>query len=214
MLLSACLRRPVRCDGRRIGRLDDVGVAAGAGEPVVAGVVVGRHGHPPAWVPWSAVDELGPAGVELAAWEPSAVPTGVLLGRDVLDAQLLDIAGRRVVRVGDVDLEPPPDGAGLVVTGVEAGLDSVARRLGLRRAAAHLPVLSVPWRDLHLPAHPGATLTIDTARPALARLSGAEHRRLAARLPAHAVAGLLRAPRDRVPRRFPTHILRRRRARP
>ena len=157
MLLSACLRRPVRLDGRRIGRLDDVGVTAGDGEPVVAGVVVARHGQAPAWVPWSAVAELGPAGVVLDAWEPAPVPPGVLLGRDVLDAQLLDIAGRRVVRVGDVDLERPAGGAGLVVTGVEAGLDSVARRLGLRRLAARLPVLSVPWRELHLPAHPGAT---------------------------------------------------------
>jgi hypothetical protein len=113
-----------------------------------------------------------------------------------------------VVRVGDVHLRVA-DGAARVLS-VEVGLDSVLRRLGLSRLARRVPRNAVAWPDLHLPLHPGAALTIDAAAPALKRLSAAERARLAARLPAHAAAAILRAPRHLVPHRFPTHVLRRR----
>jgi magnesium transporter len=210
VLLSACLGAPVVRGGRRIGELDDLGAAPAGPAPVLTGIVVHRRGNPPAWVAWREVEELLVDRVVLASGgNLEAVPASVLLARDVLDAQIIDLAGRRVVRVGDVRLHVPKGSAG--IQSVEAGLDSVLRRLGLERLARRAPRHVIAWTDLHLPAHPGAALTLDAAAPALAQLSDAERARLAARLPAHAAAAL-RPPRHLVPHRFPTHVLRRRRA--
>jgi len=197
--------------GRRIGELADVGTAPGSPAPDVTGVVVRRRGSAPAWVAWGEVERLDGDGVVLASGAAlEAPPAVVLLARDVLDAQLVDLAGQRVVRVGDVRLRAA-DGA-LRIEGVDAGLDSVLRRLGMARLARRAPRHAIAWGDLHLPAHPGAALSIERAAPALERLSSAERERLASRLPTHVATTLLRAPRHRIPHRFPTHVLRRRRA--
>jgi hypothetical protein len=213
VLLTSCLGAPVERSGSRIGELADLGIAAASPVPVVTGVVVRHRGSPPAWVAWREVQRLHGDGVVLASGATlEALPAAVLLARDVLDAQLVDLAGRRVVRVGDVRLRLT-DGAAHV-EGVDAGLDSVLRRLGLARLARRAPTHAIAWTDLHLPAHPGAALSLDHAVPALGRLSSAERGRLASRLPAQVAADLLRAPRHLVPHRFPTHLVRRRRAPP
>jgi hypothetical protein len=207
VLLSACLGVPVVRGGLQIGELADVGAAPAGPAPLVTGIVVRTHGRPLAWAAWSDVERMEPHGVSLASdAELRPMPVAILLARDVLDAQLVDVAGRRVVRVGDLDLDVTRRRA--TVERVEVGLDSVLRRLGLRRLARHAPRRTIAWRDVHLPVHPGAALTIDSAAPALARLSIDERARLAARLPPRAT----RIPRHLVPHRFPTHVLRRRRA--
>jgi len=211
VLLSACLGAPVVRGGRRIGELVDLGAAPAGPAPVVTGIVVHRRRRPPAWVAWREVEQLLADRVVLTSGaDLEAVPAGVLLARDVLDAQLVDLAGRRVVRVGDVRLHVSEGSAG--VQGVEAGLDSVLRRLGLERLARRAPRHAIAWTDVHLPALPGAALTLDAVAPALAQLSDAERAQLAARLPAHAAPATLRPTRHLVPHRFPTHVLRRRRA--
>lgn len=211
MLLSSCLGAPVVQGGRRIGRLGDLGTAPGEPAPAVTGVVVNRRGEPPAWAAWDAVQRLDEDGVVLAPEAALEAPRAeVLLARDVLDAQLVDLSGRRVVRVGDVRLRL--DDRALYVEGVDAGLDSVLRRLGLARLARRAPRDAIAWADLHLPAHPGAALSLERAAPALERLEAPERVRLAARLPGHIASTLLRVPRHRIPHRFPTHVLRRRRA--
>lgn len=210
--MSACLAKPVTRGGRHVGAVADLGAVAGAPEPLVTGLLVHRRGAPAAWVAWRDVEALDDAGARLADDAGfGAAPEGVLLARDVLDAQLLDILGRRVVRVGDIDLRR--DGRTLYVEGVEVGLDSVLRRAGLRRLARHAAPRRIPWHELHLPAHPGATLTFDAAAPALERVSHADRLRLAGRMPAHLAARVWRAPHDHVPHRFPTHVLRRPRRR-
>lgn len=66
--------------------------------------------------------------------------TALLLGRDVLDTQVFDIAGKRLARVGDVRLEE--DQGTLRAVGVEVGVGAVMRRLGLlalRGAGTRIP---------------------------------------------------------------------------
>jgi hypothetical protein len=210
LLLSACLRAPVIRDGSRIGELADLGAAPTGSTPLVTGLVVARRHEPSAWADWRAVQRLAPDGVVLGSGAAvGPVPSGVLLARDVLDAQLVDVAGRRVVRVGDVDLRITGDSAR--VEGVEVGLDSVLRRLGLRRLAHRAPRRTIPWSNMHLPARPGAALSLDSAKATLAQLSDTDRARLAARLPVPAEAHL-RPPRHLIPHRFPIHLRRRRRA--
>ena len=101
---------------------------------VVALRISGR-GAEPIDVPWGQVDALEADGaVRLRAMPAEGVTDGELLHlrRDVLDAQIVDISGRRVVRVGDVELAGDRE---LTVVAVDAGSASVLRRLGLRRLA-------------------------------------------------------------------------------
>lgn len=209
MLLSACLGATVTRGERHVGTLVDLGAAPRGRHPVVEGVVV-EHGRRRAWATWSEVVELTPHAVVLApAARLVAPPDTVLLARDVLDAQLVDVSGRRVVRVGDVDLRVEQ---GLLhVVGVEAGLDSVLRRLGLRALAQRAPRHRIAWGEVHLPAHPGSALTVQSAAPALERMTPHERARIASRLAPRAAAAL-RVPRHLVRHRYPTHALRRRRA--
>jgi hypothetical protein len=211
VLLTTLLGAPIYRGGRHVGKLVDLAAARRGPTPVIIGLVVERRRGSHVWVPWGEVRELEPHRVVLDDAAPlDRVPGGVLLARDVLDAQLVDLAGRRVVRVGDVDLRRA--GARMYVDAVEVGLDAVLRRLGLRALADRAPRQRVAWGDVHLPAHPGAALTLRDP-PAVGRLSARDRARLASRLPPRAAAAL-RVPRQFVPHRFPTHVVRRRRASP
>lgn len=102
-------------DGRRV---EDVLVEpVGAAWPL-RGVIVDGEPHAVGW-----------AGGGVAAGGPID-PAGLLaLGRDVLDRQVVDVNGRRVVRVGDIAIAEI-DGA-LSAVALEVGLRPALRRIGL-----------------------------------------------------------------------------------
>ncbi len=93
----------------------------------------------------------------------------ILLGRDVLDTQVVDVVGARLARVADVVLARTPDGR-LEVLGVEVGFDGVLRRLrlGPRRGPSGEDVLA--WSDLHLTSERGHAVQLATPRAAVHRL--------------------------------------------
>jgi CBS domain-containing protein/sporulation protein YlmC with PRC-barrel domain len=77
------------------------------------------------------------------------------IGRDLLDQQIIDVNGRKVVRVTDVTMEVRKDGARdtLSVMDVDIGLRSIFRRLcqgvvppqWVRRLQRRIPPNSIPW---------------------------------------------------------------------
>jgi len=72
------------------------------------------------------------AVTEAAAWEHFSPSDGLLLlKRDLLDQQIIDIHGRKVVRVNDVELESTPiDGhLQISVVAVDVGARGAVRRL-------------------------------------------------------------------------------------
>lgn len=81
----------------------------------------------------------------------------LLLERDLLDQQIIDVDGRKVVRVNDVELawETAPDGeaiAGLKIEKVEVGLRGASRRLlkglpptAVESIATRFPARVIPW---------------------------------------------------------------------
>jgi flagellar motility protein MotE (MotC chaperone)/sporulation protein YlmC with PRC-barrel domain len=141
--------------GRRVGRVDDLLVDSSRG---VVDRVVLRSGRRRTWVRWEGVETFSPETrrVELAegaAPEPVDGQASELLHlkRDVLDRQIIDIQGRKVVKVNDILLEPA---AGrLVLKRVEVGLGGAVRRLlagivrpmVVRRIADGLSERSIPW---------------------------------------------------------------------
>jgi CBS domain-containing protein/sporulation protein YlmC with PRC-barrel domain len=112
MYLTRLLGRPVR-DGRGtpFARVHDLLVRPSAHEPYppVDAVIV-RLQRRDLFIPWQQVAEYARTGVSLrstrVSLEPFARRPGeLLLAEDVLDHQLIDLNGRRVVRTSDIWLE-------------------------------------------------------------------------------------------------------------
>ena len=154
--LSEVLGLPVfDADGSRAGRVDDLRVDSHRG--IVDCLVLRVRGNVCS-VPWSAVGSFSPehrrvALVEsavLATWSGGVADT-ICLKRDVLDRQIIDTQGRKVVRVNDIALETAGDL--LVLRRVEVGLAGAVRRLLagvisprlLRRLADGLSQQGIPW---------------------------------------------------------------------
>lgn len=154
--LSEVLRIPVvGVDGARTGRVDDLRVDSHRG--TVDRVLVRSRGGLKA-VPWAAVESFSPENrrvvlVADAVPEPwtGPVPETLCLKRDVLDRQIIDTQGRKVVRVNDISLEAAH--GDLVLKRVEVGLAGAVRSMLagvlrprlLRRLADGLSQQGIPW---------------------------------------------------------------------
>ena len=168
--------------GPVIGRLIDLTVLLDDdhGPQLVEHLVVGRRGAPAQLLPWSAVARLEAGAPVLAAGATGTAVDAmagneILLARDVLDTQVVDVAGQRLARVADVvlALAGGAGGAGrtgLEVVGVEVGFGAVLRRLGLRRMTPARTEDVVAWSDLHLTSERGHTVQLAAARSAVHRL--------------------------------------------
>ncbi len=80
----------------------------------------------------SAIDGGIRASTAAAEWTPADGSEGLLLlSRDLLDQQVIDVHGRKVVRVNDVDFyrEVAQNRAVLKVSGVDVGARGAVRRL-------------------------------------------------------------------------------------
>jgi magnesium transporter len=154
--VSEVLGLPVfDAEGTRLGRLDDIRV-----DPIlnrVDGLLV-KQRKMTVFFAWSAVETFSPelrriVIAEHGAPQPinSTDSEAVLVKRDVLDQQIIDTQGRKVVRVNDILLDTV--GAELVLRRVEVGLAGAVRRILagflsprlVRQVAAGLSERSIPW---------------------------------------------------------------------
>jgi CBS domain-containing protein len=136
--LAGVLGRPVRNQrGEDIGRLDDVVARWADGQmyPAVSGLVV-RVGSRRAFIPASVVDRIGHSEVVLRSSrldlrDVIRRPGEVLLAKDVLDHQLVDVEGVQVIRAADLYLAEVLGRIRLV--GADVSTATLLRRLGPRR---------------------------------------------------------------------------------
>jgi magnesium transporter len=181
--LTALLGIPVTdAQGQLRGRLKDIAVATGPEAGRVAGLVLkSRSGL--SIVPSHEVIET-PAGTLELRTASALVPLKdegiyLFLQRDLVDRQIIDINGRKVVRVNDVDLEWTGQGEThlLRVVEVEVGLRGAFRRVfkGLLPRAS-LESLSRKFRYKGIPWHFVDVIEVDPARRVKLRI---EHERLA-----------------------------------
>ena len=132
--LSRLIGRPVRDSGAdAIGAIDDLIVAVGTSHPPVTGLVV-RTGRRRIYLPWSSVERLDASGVRLSTERIDIArftkrKDEILLKADLLDKQIVDIDGRKVVRANDVLLDFVEGAMRLVA--VDVGAAGLLRRLGL-----------------------------------------------------------------------------------
>jgi hypothetical protein len=155
-----------------------------------------RHRRGCTLVAWTAVDPatMGAARIRLTSAPGETGIEGLaadelLLVRDVLDTQIVDVVGHRVNRVGDVLLDRYDHH--LRAVAVEVGASSVLRRLGLGRGAARPD--AIDWQDLHLTSDRGHTVQLATTTAALHRLDPVELAELVARLPSDDAVEVLAA---------------------
>jgi magnesium transporter len=138
----------------------------------------------------SAIDANVHTSTNSADWPAANGSEGLfLLERDLLDQQVIDINGRKVVRVNDVDLqidagrEAGQAHAVLRVTSVDIGARGAVRRLlrGLApRAALHLllqkiPPRTIPWTFVDLiETDPARRIKLKISHEGLAKLHPAD----------------------------------------
>lgn len=180
LFLSRLLGRDVLVDGGIDGavvarladltvRLDDTG-----GPQRVERLLVSRRGAAAELISWDAVRRFE-AGRPVLAAEAASAPLAdlgdneILLGRDVLDTQVVDVAGQRLARVADVVLALTSH-TRLEVVGVEVSFSAVLRRLGLQRLIPNRADDVVAWGDLHLTSERGHAVQLAAPRAAVHRL--------------------------------------------
>jgi magnesium transporter len=181
--LTALLGTPVTdAQGHLRGKLKDIAVATGPDAGRVAGLVLkSRSGL--AIVPSEEVMETPAGTLELrsaGAIQPLVDQGNYLyLRQDIVDRQIIDVHGRKVVRVNDVDLEWLGHGSVhlLRVAEVDVGLRGAFRsvfrgilpRASLEAISRKLPTKAIPWRFVDV-------IEVDPARRVKLRI---EHERLA-----------------------------------
>jgi magnesium transporter len=163
------------------GRLKDVAVATGAEAGRVAGLVLKtRHGLQ--IVPSNQVMETPAGTLELRS--PTALSplrgdeNYLFLQQDLIDRQIIDIHGRKVVRVNDVELEWLGHGSVhlLRVSEVEVGLRGAVQRLfkgvlprhTLESLSRRFAARGIPWQFVDV-------IEVDPARRVKLKI---EHERL------------------------------------
>jgi len=189
LYLSQVLGRPIRdMEGERVAAVKDVIVRLGEDHPPVTGVVA-RYRRRDFFLARFRMAAFGDAGVRLNSdildLRPFAQREGeVLLARNVLDKQLIDVDGKRVVRVNDVQLI---EVAGeWRVTGADVSLQGLWRRLAPPAlAATQRAVEVIDWADVGYLATNAAGVQLKSSRDKLARLHPVEIARLAEALSYH-----------------------------
>jgi CBS domain-containing protein len=175
--------------GKLRAKVKDVAVATGADAGRVAGLVVkSRDGLKV--VAFGDLQRTTGGALELRAGAAMRPLTGdesfLLLRQDLLDRQIIDVHGRKVVRVNDVDLEWLHHERGLAghlghlrVTGVAVGLRGALRRvlLGLMPQATldglvrRVPQRSIPWEFVDIvEVDPARRVKLKIGHERLARL--------------------------------------------
>lgn len=143
--VAGLVGRPVKNQaGDEIGRVSDVVVRWGGDDeyPPMTGLVV-AIGRRDAWVPAGQLRALSHTAVELSSARLDLRDFGrregeVTLIRDVIDHQLVDVDGVKVVRAADLYIAPVQGAYRLV--GVDVSAQTLLRRLGPTR-----------WRTLPTP---------------------------------------------------------------
>jgi CBS domain-containing protein len=164
-------------EGERIGRVDDLIVRLEGEYPPVSGVLATVAGRQ-VYVPADAIGEIAQFGVDLRAARLDLQrferrSDEVLLKKDVLDRQLINVDGARLVRANEIEVARIE--GWYRVVGVDTSLRGIARRVVPRRLAGTVSAGTfLDWSSVepftgHVP-----TVRLRVPHPKLARLHPAQ----------------------------------------
>jgi len=151
--------------GNFVGRVKELFIEPADQPNRVSRLLLGRGQFRPLVARYDQIASVEPGRVGLTTDESALElyrPNEAWLAvqKDLLDQQIIDTNGRKVVRVNDIDLiEQKTDGTTeLRVTEVDVGLPGAVRRLlqglvppaGIRRIQANLPPRKIRWEFVNL----------------------------------------------------------------
>jgi magnesium transporter len=172
----------VDASNHSLGRVREVAITPGVQPPVVSALVWGPKDHPQAVAP-TGLEALPGGGLHLRGdAHPRPFSMGeplLLLDRDLMDQQIIDVHGRKIVRVNDIVLFwfPIECGGEMRPVEVEVGTRGAMRRLlrglatkqAIERIVSKIPSKVIPWDFVDL-------IEADPARRVRLKIS---HERLA-----------------------------------
>jgi magnesium transporter len=142
-----------------LGRVADLVADLQEHDPPITGLIIAGLGKSLQHLPWSWVEELLPGTIRLRLGAKEALnpiislPGEVLLRKGLLDKQIVDTGGAKVVRVNDLQLRQR--NGTLLLSKVDVGMRGLLRRLRLLRVVAAiirwlfdytLPEKLIAWR--------------------------------------------------------------------
>jgi magnesium transporter len=187
--LSELLGATVRdATGTVRGRVREIAVAPQDHPTRIAYLIVktpeGERVLPPAGL--KSAGATVRASTDAGQWDRYTPSDGLLLlKRDLLDQQIIDVHGRKVVRVNDVDLESIPVNSHLLlnVVSVDVGARGAIRRLSkglvpsftLRALLERIPPRVIPWEYVDLiETDPARRVKLKIAYEGLSKLHPAD----------------------------------------
>jgi CBS domain-containing protein/sporulation protein YlmC with PRC-barrel domain len=202
IFLSAVLDRPViSLGGREFGKLHDLAMSPGDPLPVVHHILVkrGQELHRVAWPELAVFNQV----VVSLKGEPERLPdlsepeNEVLMRRDILDKQIVDVDGAKVVRVNDLKLALAQ--GNLCLAAVDVGFRGILRRLGYLKAwdmvggALHrrLEPREIDWLLVQPLGDNLTQLTLTVTRDKLSDLHPADLANIIAQLPHQDVSAVV-----------------------
>lgn len=170
--------------GKTLGKVQDLVVAMDQTRPKVVALVVKQQGE-------SRIMDFGGCMLEerngqTALFCQSLVPISpdpaqtVFLGKGVMDHTVVDLHGRRMVKV--VDLKMVANGEAVFVTAVDVGIEGRLRRRGLDGVIKNIakllgrtvPTRLIPWEDVDAVGFGHAAIRVSKDHTNLAKLHPAD----------------------------------------
>ena len=180
--LSAIIGKSVADrEGERLGMVKDlVALLDEDPHPPVIGLVARIQGRE-YFIPAHWVAEFGGRELRLALTNPNPEPFArreneILLGGDILDRRLVDIAARRVVRVNDLQFAAAGEQHEFAyrLVGVDVGGNVIRRRLIPARFAGRTASEVIDWADIEYFASHAPEARLQLSHERIARLHPVE----------------------------------------
>jgi magnesium transporter len=183
MLFASSLQKQRVIDnkGLAVGNVLDLVIKLGTKFPYVTAVIVKSRDKKTAFVSWEKVQTFEESEVTLATGLPKAEPFDlmadeVLLLKDILDKQIVDTKGKKLVRVQDVKLARI--GSKIRVVAVDVSVSGVFRRLGFRKVADWMEHRKAPrfidWADVDILSRSDPSLHLKVSHDKLSLLHPAD----------------------------------------
>lgn len=182
---SEIIKKPVLDpQGEELGKVKEIVIVKGDSLPKVSALIVERK-KKLFYLPWSDLNIFNKRIISAHVYGDSLQPYGfsdedLLVARDILDKQIVDVNGAKVVRVNDIKLEGLKTEAVLIA--IDVGMRGIMRRLGIERGGEDflrlfkktLPYSMISWNYLQ-PLEPKLTkISLTVPRQMLSELHPAD----------------------------------------
>ncbi|MDR3588584.1 MAG: CBS domain-containing protein [Negativicutes bacterium] len=149
---SRLLGRPIYdAGGRMVGRIKDMAVRWESSFPQVVGIKYAKKVH--SLIPIDRIQSFDENSVTLAqqfSWDQTVAleESAIYISKWLLDKQIIDLKGTRMVRVNDITLSLIHQEGGplMVLAAVDIGLRGLFRRLGLEFLVKNLKENLLSWQ--------------------------------------------------------------------